>query len=137
MFFDKSSEFNPDATMIVGREHLKLDEYQIAGRSKLNAALNKGDPDPAMVHPAMIHQWQKAPLDGAADIFKRGGRKPVAEVDALDMSRLWRSLKYECVYLHAWDTESQAKSAIGRWIIFYNHRRPHTIRRQTVPGAVF
>ena len=29
----------------------------------------------------MIHQWQKALLDGAADIFERGGRRPVSEVD--------------------------------------------------------
>lgn len=32
------------------------------------------------VHPTMIHQWKKALLDGAADIFERGGRKP-AEAD--------------------------------------------------------
>lgn len=32
------------------------------------------------VHPTMIHQWKKALLDGAADVFERGGRK-VAEVD--------------------------------------------------------
>jgi transposase len=33
------------------------------------------------VHPTMIPQWKKALLDGAADIFERGGRKPVSEVD--------------------------------------------------------
>lgn len=33
------------------------------------------------VHPTMIHQWNKALLDGAADIFERGGKKPAAEVD--------------------------------------------------------
>ena len=33
------------------------------------------------VHPTMIHQWKKALLDGAVDIFERGGRKPVTEVD--------------------------------------------------------
>jgi transposase len=32
------------------------------------------------VHPTMIHQWKKALLDGAADVFERGGKK-VAEVD--------------------------------------------------------
>jgi transposase len=32
------------------------------------------------VHPTMIHQWKKTLLDGAADIFERGGRKTV-EVD--------------------------------------------------------
>ena len=33
------------------------------------------------VHPTMIHQWKKALLEGAADIFERGGRKKAAEVD--------------------------------------------------------
>ena len=33
------------------------------------------------VHPTMIHQWKKALLDGAADIFERGGRKAATEVD--------------------------------------------------------
>lgn len=47
-------------------------------------------------------------------------------IDNVFIERLWRSLKYECVYLHAWETGSQAKAAIGQWIAFYNHRRPHT-----------
>ncbi|MBJ2154128.1 DDE-type integrase/transposase/recombinase [Paracoccus sp. IB05] len=34
-------------------------------------------------------------------------------IDNVFIERLWRSLKYECVYLHAWETGSQAKSAIG------------------------
>ena len=58
-------------------------------------------------------------------------------IHALDMSRLWRSLKYECVYLRAWETGSQAKDAIGSWITFYNHRRPHTIRRENSPPDCF
>jgi putative transposase len=57
-------------------------------------------------------------------------------VHALDMSRLWRSLKYECVYLHAWDTGSQAKAGIARWMTFYNHYRPHSSLGGT-PPAVF
>ena len=40
------------------------------------------------------------------------------------IERLWRSLKYECLYLHAWETGSQAKAGVGRWITFYNHQRP-------------
>ena len=47
-------------------------------------------------------------------------------IDNVFIERLWRSLKYECVYLHAWETGSQAKVGIGHWINFYNHRRPHT-----------
>ena len=56
-------------------------------------------------------------------------------VHALDMSRLWRSLKYECVYLHARDTGSQAKAGIGNRITFYNHQ-PHAALGGT-PPAVF
>ncbi|WP_288907559.1 integrase core domain-containing protein, partial [uncultured Desulfovibrio sp.] len=40
--------------------------------------------------------------------------------------RLWRSLKYECVYLNAFETDSEARVGIGRWIDFYNRLRPHT-----------
>lgn len=51
--------------------------------------------------------------------------------------RLWRSLKYECVYLHAWETGSQAKAGIGRWITFYNHHRPHTAHGGQPPAVVY
>ena len=33
------------------------------------------------VHPTMIHQWKKALLEGASDIFERGGRTQAAEID--------------------------------------------------------
>ena len=46
-------------------------------------------------------------------------------MDNIFIERLWRSLKYYCVYLHAWETGSQAKACIGRWITFYNQQRPH------------
>ena len=39
-------------------------------------------------------------------------------LDNIFIERLWRSLKYECVYLHAWETGSQAKAGVGRWIPF-------------------
>jgi putative transposase len=42
-------------------------------------------------------------------------------IDNIFIERLWRSLKYECVYLHAWETGAQARLGIGRWITFYNH----------------
>lgn len=47
-------------------------------------------------------------------------------IDNIFIERLWRSLKYECVYLHAWEIGSQARVGIGRWITFYNHQRLHT-----------
>ena len=40
--------------------------------------------------------------------------------------RLWRSLKYECVYLHAFETASEARAGIGKWITYYNAERPHS-----------
>jgi len=56
--------------------------------------------------------------------------------NALDMSRLWRSLKHECVYLLAWETGSQARAGIGRWITFYNHLRPHAAHVGQPPAVV-
>jgi putative transposase len=45
-------------------------------------------------------------------------------LDNIFIERLWRSLKYECVYMHAWETDSQAKAGIGTWIAFCNHQLP-------------
>ena len=58
-------------------------------------------------------------------------------IDNIFIERLWRSLKYECVYLHAWETGSQAKAGVGRWIAFYNHHRPHTAHRGQPPAVVY
>ncbi len=41
------------------------------------------------------------------------------------IERLWRSLKYECVYLQAFETGSQARTGIGSWIDYYNKSRSH------------
>ena len=47
-------------------------------------------------------------------------------MDNVFIERLWRSLKYECVYL--WDLESgiEAQREIGTWISYYNEERPHS-----------
>ena len=70
-------------------------------------------------------------LDNPRAFLRTNGRT------ALDMSRLWRSLKYECVYLHAWETGSQAKAGVGRWITFYNHLRPHAAHGGQPPALVY
>jgi Transposase and inactivated derivatives len=47
-------------------------------------------------------------------------------LDNVFIERLWRSLKYENVYLNAYETGSEARTGIGRWITFYNQTRPHS-----------
>lgn len=47
-------------------------------------------------------------------------------MDNVFIERLWRSLKYECVFLDAFETGGEARDGIGRWIGFYNQRRPHS-----------
>jgi putative transposase len=46
--------------------------------------------------------------------------------DSVVVERFWRSIKYEAVYLHAYDSIAEAKTGIGRYIGFYNTRRPHS-----------
>ena len=51
---------------------------------------------------------------------------------------LWRSIKYEEVYLHAYKTVSEARVGIGLYLTFYNSRRPHSsLDRQTPDQAYF
>lgn len=45
-------------------------------------------------------------------------------MDNLFIKRLWRSLKYECICLNAFETGSQARACIGRWMTHYNGSRP-------------
>jgi putative transposase len=58
-------------------------------------------------------------------------------LDNIFVERLWRSLKYECVYLHAWETGSEAKAGVGKWIEFYNRRRPHSALGGRPPAVVY
>ena len=53
------------------------------------------------------------------------------------IERLWRSLKYECVYLHAWETGSETKAGVRKWIEFYNHKRPHSALGGQAPAVVY
>jgi putative transposase len=58
-------------------------------------------------------------------------------LDNIFIERLWRSLKYEFVYLHAWETGSQAKAGIGRWVTCYNHPWPHSAHGWQPPAMVY
>ena len=58
-------------------------------------------------------------------------------LDNILVERLWRSLKYECVTLHAWAGGREARAGIGQWITFYNQRRPHAALGGRTPHAAF
>ena len=46
-------------------------------------------------------------------------------MDNVFIERLWRSLKYECVCLHAYETGSELRAGVTWWIDYHNGRRPH------------
>lgn len=58
-------------------------------------------------------------------------------MDNVFIERLWRSLKYECVYLHAFDNGIQARQKITQWMIHYNHDRPHSAFNGNTPAEVW
>jgi putative transposase len=47
-------------------------------------------------------------------------------MDNVFIERLWRSLKYECIYLHAFETGSELRVGVRRWVDYYNAHRPHS-----------
>src|SRR4051812_38088805 len=57
--------------------------------------------------------------------------------DNLFIERLWRSLKYECVYLHAFETGSELRAGLSRWIGYYNARRPHSTLAGRTPHEAY
>jgi putative transposase len=58
--------------------------------------------------------------------------------DNVFVERLWRSIKYEEVYLKAYDSVSEARASIGRYLTFYNGQRPHSsLDRRTPDQAYF
>ncbi len=53
------------------------------------------------------------------------------------IERLWRSLKYECVYLRAIETGSEAKKEIGKWLAYYNTERPNSTHGILTPSEAY
>jgi len=58
-------------------------------------------------------------------------------MDNIMIERLWRSLKYESIYLHAFETGSEARAGIDRWMKFYNLRRPHSSLDDRTPYEAY
>ena len=57
--------------------------------------------------------------------------------DNVFVERLWRTIKYEEVYLKAYDSVSQAKASLGQFITFYNSRRPHQTFAGKTPDMIY
>jgi len=57
--------------------------------------------------------------------------------DNVFVERLWRSIKYEEVYLRAYSSVSEARTGIGRYIGFYNGRRPHSSLDGRTPDQAY
>jgi putative transposase len=57
--------------------------------------------------------------------------------DNVFVERIWRSVKYEEVYLHAYDSVAEARASIGRYLDFYNRRRPHSSLDRKTPDEVY
>ena len=57
--------------------------------------------------------------------------------DNVFVERLWRSVKYEEVYLRAYGSVSDARASIGQYLTFYNGRRPHSSLDRKTPDHVY
>ena len=87
------------------------------------AALRRGDP--GRRRPGL--HGRARPVDG-----QRVGFAALRVIE-----RLWRSLKYECVYLHAFETGSELRAGLSRWIGYYNAERPHSALGGRTPDEAY
>lgn len=79
-------------------------------------------------------EWIQALKDADVKISMDGkGRW----VDNRMIERLWRSLKYECIYLNAFETGSETRAGIGKWMTYYNAERPHSTHEILTPDEAY
>lgn len=57
-------------------------------------------------------------------------------LDNIFVERLWRSVKYECVYLQEWQSVAAVRDALQKYFYFYNYKRPHQHLGGKTPGSV-
>lgn len=58
-------------------------------------------------------------------------------VDNVMIERLWRTLKYECLYLQEVNSIQHLSSTIKDWVVFYNRERPHSTFVGLTPNDVY
>ncbi len=78
-------------------------------------------------------------IDAAAHPNRRSTDGKGAWRDNVCVERLWRTIKYEEVYLHAYAYVgvSEARASIGRYLRFYNSRRPHSSLDGKTPDQAY
>ena len=57
-------------------------------------------------------------------------------LDNVFVERLWRSVKYECVYLYEWTTVADLRDALSEYFLFYNYQRPHQSLNKLTPHMI-
>ena len=58
-------------------------------------------------------------------------------MDNIFTERLWRTLKYENVYLRDYENDTQTKSGIGDYLAFYNNKRIHSSLNYATPSMIY
>jgi len=72
---------------------------------------------------AAVGMWATLLRCPSCPQFGRRGRR----LDNVFIERLWRSLKYEDIYLKGYADGCEARAGIESWVRFYNHQRPHQV----------
>ena len=106
-------------------------------RDMLDEALTRGRPEVFNTDQGVqftAEAWT-ARVEAAGAAVSMDGRGRAA--DNVFVERLWRSVKYEEVYLRAYDGVSEARSSIGRYLDFYNRRRPHSRLDGATPDQAY
>jgi putative transposase len=73
---------------------------------------------------------------GVPEIMNTDQGSQFTASDFID-ERLWKTIKYEHVYLHAYETVSEARTRLATYLDFYNRRRPHSALDRRTPDDVY
>src|ERR1035437_5722824 len=95
-------------------------------------------------HPEIFNTDQGVQFTSAAfvdELASRGVRISMdgkgRYLDNIFIERLWRSLKYEEVYIKAYGSVAEARRSLGEWLGFYNDQRPHQSLEYRTPRGIF
>ena len=79
-------------------------------------------------------EWLRVLQDGGVDISMDGRGRCF---DNIFVERLWRTVKYEEVYLKEYADVWEAETSLGKYFYFYNHERPHQSLRYKTPAMIY